>query len=132
MIQRKQTLFLLISFGLIISMFFSTMAYSSSEKLTFMHKTEFLILNIIITFLTFFAIFTYRHRILQIRISAMNTAMLIGYQCWIAWFFFTRPHESVFTVSAVFPIVCAILTILAIRYIAIDEARVRSTSRLRK
>ena len=132
MIQRKQTLFLLISFGLTISMFFSTMAYNASERFAFTQITGLLMLNIIITLLTFFAIFTYRHRILQIRISAMNAVMLIGYQCWIAWLFFTRPEGSAFTVSAVFPIVCAILTILAIRYIAIDEAIVRSTSRLRK
>jgi len=132
MIQRKQTLFLLISLGLIISMFFGTMAYDTSERFAFTQITGLLILNVITTFLLFFSIFTYKHRILQIRISAMNAIMLIGYQCWIAWLFFTRPEGSVFTVSAVFPIVCSILTVLAIRYIAIDEARVRSTNRLRK
>ena len=132
MIQRKQTLLLIISLGLLISMFFSTMAYSPSEKFAFTGITGLLILNVLTTFFTLFTIFTYRHRILQMRISGMNAAMLIGYQCWIVWFFLNRPEDSAFTVSSVFPIVCAILTILAIRYIAIDEALVRSTGRLRR
>ena len=132
MIQRKQTLLLLIAFGLLITMFFSKMAYNSTEKFFFTQITGLLILNIIATFLTFISIFAYRHRIFQIRMSSMNAVMLIGYQCWIAWLFFQRPEDSVFGISAVFPIVCVILIVLAIRFIAIDEALVRSTSRLRK
>jgi hypothetical protein len=46
--------------------------------------------------------------------------------------FFSRPEGSAFGISAVFPIVAAILTFTAMKYIAGDEALVRSTSRLRK
>jgi len=113
-------------------MFFCKMAYSSTEDLFISQITGLLILNIVVTFLTVVSIFTYRHRIMQMRISSMNAVMSIGYQCWIAWLFFQRPEGSVFGISAVFPIICAILIILAIRYIAIDEALVRSTGRLRK
>ena len=132
MIQRKQTLLLLIALGLLISMFFNKMAYNGTETVFFTEITGLLILNITATFLTFITIFAYRHRIVQIRLSTMNAVMLIGYQGWIAYLFFQRPEGSAFGISAVFPIVCSILIILAIRYIAIDEALVRSTSRLRK
>jgi hypothetical protein len=46
--------------------------------------------------------------------------------------FISRPEGSAFTISAVFPVVSAILVFTALRYIARDEAMVRSTSRLRK
>lgn len=45
--------------------------------------------------------------------------------------FFNKESESAFSITAVFPIVAAILTFTAMRYIARDEAMVRSTSRLR-
>lgn len=132
MIQRIQTLFLLSAFALLFSMFFSNMASSGQETVQFNQVLPLLIINIVTCFLAFISVFLYRHRMIQIRISVLNSIILVGYQAWVLWLFFARPEGSAFTISSVFPIVAAILTFTALRYIARDEAMVRSTSRLRK
>lgn len=87
---------------------------------------------LIVTFaLSFMTIFLYRHRILQIRLCILNSLIMIGFQGWVIWLFFSKESDSAFSISAVFPIIAAILTFTAMRYIARDEAMVRSTSRLR-
>ncbi len=132
MVQRIQTLFLLGAFFLNGSHFFSTMAYSVSEQVKYTQFTPFLILIILSTIISFLSIFLYRHRIVQIRASVFNSVILAAYQIWILYLFFTRPQESVFSVTALFPFVSLVLTILAIKYIARDEALVRSLNSLRK
>ncbi|HCT94108.1 MAG: hypothetical protein A2X19_03375 [Bacteroidetes bacterium GWE2_39_28] len=132
MIQRFQTLFLLAAAALLFSMFFGVMAYTSEETVKFSSVSALLILNIVSFGLAFSSIFLYRHRIIQIRICIYNSIILLGFQGWILWLFFNRPDGSAFSVTAVFPIVAAILSFTAMRYIARDEAMVRSTSRLRK
>ncbi|OFY13669.1 MAG: hypothetical protein A2X16_03660 [Bacteroidetes bacterium GWF2_39_10] len=113
-------------------MFFGVMAYTSEETVKFSSVSALLILNIVSFGLAFSSIFLYRHRIIQIRICIYNSIILLGFQGWILWLFFNRPDGSAFSVTAVFPIVAAILSFTAMRYIARDEAMVRSTSRLRK
>jgi len=131
MIQRIQTLFLLAATGLLFSMFFANMAYFNTETIKYTNIPTLLIMLIVTFTLSFITIFLYRHRILQIRISVLNSLIMLGFQGWILWMFFSKETASAFSITAVFPIVAAILTFLAIRYIARDEAMVRSTSRLR-
>ncbi len=132
MLQRIQTLFLLAATILLGSLFFSKIAYSPEGNVKFTEIFPFLIFTIISVLTSFISIFLYRHRIIQIRFSIFNIIILIAYQAWILYFFFTRPEGSSFSIAAVFPIVAAILLFTAVRYIARDEALVRSTSRLRK
>lgn len=114
------------------SMFFSKMAYSVHETIKYT-DVVYLLIMIVVTFLiSFINIFLYRHRMIQIRLCVLNSIILLGLQGWIGWMFFSRPEGSAFGISAVFPIVAAILTFTAMKYIAGDEALVRSTSRLRK
>lgn len=132
MIQRVQTLFLLITFGLIVSLFYNKLCYApQAEPIFFTDFTPFLILTIISAVICFFTIFIFKHRILQIRMCIFNILVLLGYQAWIAYAFFTREPGVAFSISAVFPVVCAILTFTALRYIARDEAMVRSANTLR-
>lgn len=108
------------------------MAISGDEYVKFSEIHSLLIMNIITFALAFVSIFLYRHRMLQIRVSVFNVIILIAFQGWILWLFFNnRPQESSFSIFSVFPIVSAILIFTAIRYIARDEALVRSTSRIR-
>ncbi|MCK9305502.1 MAG: DUF4293 family protein [Bacteroidales bacterium] len=132
MIQRIQTLFLLGVFLLSGSHFFSTMAYNLSEKVKYIGFTPFIILIIITTLISLLTIFLYRHRMLQIRLSVFNAVVIASYQTWILYLFFTRPQESVFSVTALFPLVSLLFTIVAIKYIARDEAMIRSVNSLRK
>jgi hypothetical protein len=66
---------------------------------------------------------------LQIRLCGFTGVVLIGFQGLIAYYFFTM--DAAFSVTAIFPLVAAILTFIASRYIAHDEALVRAADRLR-
>lgn len=131
MIQRIQTLFLLAVTLLMGSQFFSVMVYSPSEKVKYLAFFPCIIFIAITTLVSFLTIFLYHHRMLQIRITIFNTGLLIGYQIWLMYYFFKRPEGTAFSWTAIFPVVSAILSILAIRYIARDEALVRTAKRLR-
>ncbi|OFY38750.1 MAG: hypothetical protein A2X18_08735 [Bacteroidetes bacterium GWF2_40_14] len=78
------------------------------------------------------SIFLYKIRILQIRLSILNSIILLAYQAWLLYYFFSRPEGTVFSITAVFPVIAAILSFTAMRYIARDEAMVMSANRLRK
>lgn len=132
MIQRIQTLFLLAATALLSSLFFLTIAKSQVESVKLIQITPLLIFNVITTIVAFITIFLYRNRVLQIRLTILNSIILLGYQGWIVYLFFVRPEGSAFTTPAVFPVVAAILSWLAFRYIARDEAMVRAADRLRK
>ncbi len=131
MIQRIQTLFLLAVTLLMGSQFFSVMVYSPSEKVKYLAFFPCIIFIAITTLVSFLTIFLYHHRMLQIRITIFNTVLLIGYQIWLMYYFFKRPEGTAFSWTAIFPVVSAILSILAIRYIARDEALARTAKRLR-
>ena len=132
MIQRIQSLFLFAVTAILSTLFFTVMAQSSQEIVKFINIAPLLIFNIITTIVAFVSIFLYRHRVTQIRISIFNSLILVAYQAWIVYLFIIRPEGTAFTVNSVFPIIAAIITWLAIRYIGRDEAMVRSSNRLRK
>ena len=78
---------------------------------------------------------SFKNRIRQIRLCNLNTLILIAYQIILAVYFFQRDtklgEDALFTVPCIFPICAAILTFIAMRYIARDEAMVMAASRLR-
>lgn len=132
MIQRIQSAFLLAATSLLATLFFSPMAENLQESVKFTEVIPLLIFDIITTFVAFTTIFLYKNRMLQIRLSIFNTIMLLAFQGWIIYLFAIRPENTIFTINSVFPIIAAILTWLAIRYIGRDEALVKSVNRLRK
>ena len=131
MIQRIQTLFLLISTVLLILMYCYPMAVSSQEPINYSDSTVLFGLLLIATMVEFFTIFLYRHRILQIRLCIFNLLILTALQSLIAYYLLSS-DDVVFSFTAIFPIVAAIFTFLALRYIGRDEAMVRAAARLRK
>jgi hypothetical protein len=132
MIQRIQTLFLIAALALSSSHFYTTIVHRGTEVIKYSQNFSFMILSIIISFLLFISIFLYKKRMLQIRFSVFNIILMIGYQIWLTYKYFTAPTGSVFSVTVVFPVIAAILTFMAVRYIARDEALVRSVNSLRK
>lgn len=131
MIQRIQTLFLLATLGLVIAILSSKAFYTAEYTVKYTEYTPYLVLSIATLIITFFTIFMYHHRMFQIRLCIFNTIVFIAFQCWIAYAFFTCEPGTVFSITAVFPAVCAILTFMALRYIARDEAMVRASNSLR-
>ncbi len=133
MIQRIQTLFLLAASALLFSMFFGVMASNVEEKVYFMENNQILILNLVTFLLSFVTIFFYRYRMIQIRVSIFNSIILLAYQGWLVWLIIKmREPGTSFSILSVFPLIAMILVIMAVKYIARDEAIVRSVSRLRK
>ncbi len=96
-------------------------------------QSGYLIAFIVATLcLTITTIYKFKDRMVQMQLSILNILILIGFQCWIAVIFFREESGVAFSITAVFPIVCAILTAIAVKYIAKDEALVRSAYSLRK
>ena len=125
--QRIQTLYLLIATGLTVALFFCTKA--GDEFYT--DYWPYLTLLIVIAFLQVTALTTYKHRIFQMRTATLAAIILIGLQGWLVFDFIHTHNTPVFHMSAVFPVVSAILDVLAARAILRDELLVRSADRLR-
>ena len=134
--QRIQTLYLAIATGLIASMFFSNMAVAIGSdgdvaEIAYIEKIPYLCLMISLLCANLLALVLFKFRPLQIRVAAIAALMLVGFQIWLAVDYFTAPEGIVFRFTAIFPIVAAILDVLAIKGIYSDQLMVESFSRLR-
>ena len=155
MIQRIQTVYLLLVAGLFLALLFLPLAFIQSDDISYQFQVaglqtvtlekelvyptwSLLTIDAIILLLSFVCIFMYKRRILQIRICIYNTLLMLGF-CLLAGFYcwqFKQSHDLLhfninFRFWASFPIIAIILNYLAIRNIGADEAMVRSLDRLR-
>jgi len=155
MIQRIQTLYLLLVAGLIIALLFLPLAVIQSGDAIYTFKVSglhtvalpvtliyptwsLMALAIIIVFLSVLIIFKYRKRIFQMRLCVYNALLMIGFCCLAGFYLWQFSHSQElpdmkinFRFWACFPIIALILNYLAIRGIGVDEAMVRSSERLR-
>ena len=147
MIQRIQTIFILVAGLLVASLYILPFADISvnNELHTFtafgIFKGETLVFNGLpilsfiglIVLLHFIVIFLYKKRIRQIRMLAFTIILLLG--LFGMFFYFTYAGFSgakvLFKIPVAFPIVAIILDYLAIRAIGKDEALIRSMDRIR-
>ena len=135
MFFRIQSLFLTIAAGLLVSMFFAfapmirfvgeDTVIRFVEVAAFKGFTLTTIFQLVCAVLSIVTLVSFKNRIRQIRLCNLNTLILIAYQIILAVYFFQ------FTVPCIFPICAAILTFIAMRYIARDEAMVIASTRLR-
>lgn len=153
MIQRIQSLYLLLVIGLLNFMVFfpiSELISSSTEivyKLGFTGiKTEtevntafsivpYSLLVALCLSVALVTLFLFKKRILQIRLTIFNIVLLVGLQG-LAFYYTNAAGNELdasysFTILFVAPIVSAILSFLALRGISKDEALIRSLNRLR-
>ena len=156
MIQRVQTLYLLLATALMSLTLFLPLANIWQADNTLVIKAfsvdlssfEFdlplpIYLGIILTaatLLPFITIFLFKKRLVQIRLCVSELVLLVGAIAFIALYCYRLcsllsevTTNSIFTISfaAVMPIIAIILVILAMRAIAKDEALVRSLDRIR-
>ncbi|MCR4859895.1 MAG: DUF4293 domain-containing protein [Bacteroidales bacterium] len=125
--QRIQTLYLFLSTGLVVSLFFCNKA----GDITYTEYWPYLVLLILIAFLQVMALTTIKHRIFQMRTATLAAILLIALQGWLVYDFISTHNTPVFSITAVFPIVASILDFLAARGILADEMMVRNADRLR-
>lgn len=149
MIQRIQTVFLLLVIALLVASMCLPVGYfigADSAQYTFMpagiaikeqfHSTwgvlAILLLSAIISFST---IFMYKNRMLQIRMTVFCSVLLLGYYlAFLAFMFMLKSDlQASFRISwaLCLPLVAIILNYLAIRAIGRDEVMVKAADRLR-
>ena len=147
MIQRIQSLYLLIAAILVALLFFLPFAEITKDGVIYLFNLKGIFLQGavfengipimslagIILVMHFFAILGYKKRIRQIRLIAYTIIVLMGL---FGMFFFVAYYsysgeQTSFKISHVFPIVAIILDYLAIRAIRKDEALIRSIDRIR-
>lgn len=153
MLQRIQTVYLLIIVALTVAMLFLPLAVlQSGDQLfcfdatgisTLANQSELVyptwglfVLTAIIALLALFTIFLFKKRMLQIRLCIFNAILMLGIYGMVAFFIWNlegQLDEVTFSVKFAlsFPIISLILDYLAIRNIGADEALVRSLDRLR-
>lgn len=135
--QRLQTLYLCLATGLVVALFFSVKAFTlgpggvHAVELTYVKYTPYLILLILVTILQLLAVFTFNARVFQMRTAVLSAILMIALQAWIGVDYFTADKEWIFKLTAVFPLVAAILNFIAARYILRDQLLVESVSHLR-
>ncbi len=150
MIQRIQTVFLFNAFiltGLVFFMPFASLISNEVYKISFLGITSVkaieniqqpLILTIvgsIVTTLIFVVIFLYKNRKFQMNLTIISILLLIGLNIYM-YFILSKYQtelaaEIKYNISFIFPVISAILLILAYRGINKDEKLVRSLDRLR-
>lgn len=147
MIQRIQTVFMLVASLLIGSLYvqkfadiivnnelyiFNAFGILKNKEIIYSGIPILVFIGIIVA-LHFIAIFLYKKRILQIRVLAFTIVLLLGL-CGMFFYFTYASFDEMqvaYKVGVAFPIVAIILDWLAIRAIGKDEALVRSLNRIR-
>ena len=134
--QRIQTLYLALATALLSSMYFckfATIVGPEGSELNIMYweKIPYLVLLTLCAAGTLFSLFAFKIRMPQMRVATASAILLLAFQCWIVVDFASLWNEMTFSVTALFPLVAAILDILAARSILLDEAMVQSSARLR-
>jgi hypothetical protein len=147
MIQRIQTLYLIISAILVAFLFALPFAEIVKDGSIYLFNFKGILLDGtlkengmaisvligIILALHGFAILSYKNRIRQIRVIVFSILIMLG--LFGMFFFFTyytfSGAQISFKISMVFPLVAIILDYLAIRSIGKDEALIRSIDRIR-
>jgi len=152
MIQRIQSLYLLVALAAISVLFFTDMAQFANENGLFrliydgvyaidaesnMVMPAYALLSLLIAtiLLLLIVLFLYKKRILQIRLCGMALGLLAGIWGMIYYFGKTASKElgaeHSFTWAMVLPLVAMVFVYLSIKAIGKDEALVRSLDRIR-
>ncbi len=126
-IGDKGQIYLLHTWGIVLT--------GEDTPMVVLNTIPLLILFLTVFFLLLVVIFSFRKRLLQMRLSVFSIVLMIGS---LALFYFYRRQgmiqfyaDAYFTLYAVLPIVSAILTYLAFRGVKKDEELIRSYDRIR-
>ncbi|OAV66261.1 hypothetical protein Barb6XT_02024 [Bacteroidales bacterium Barb6XT] len=154
MLQRIQTLYLLLIAALMTAVFFLPLAVVSSGEQVYTFDVAGLhtataapelvyptwglfALTAIIALTAFATVFLFKTRVKQLRLCIFNAVLMVGFYGFFLFFVFhvvKGQHPDAMTrvkIALSFPLVGLILNYLAIRNIGADEALVRSLERLR-
>lgn len=135
MIQRIQTIFLFIVIILQTLLFCLPFGQSFQENVvTVISITNYpvlLILAGITSVMAAVAIFLYKNRMLQVRITIFNTILLLALGAYLGYTLYSIEIGYSLKLPVVFPVISAILSALAARSILKDELLIRASNRMR-
>ena len=147
MIQRIQTVYLLIVAGLLITAMCLPMGYFTDTMGEHPFKALGMGVNgafqstwgvfgilMLSTLVAAATIFLFKNRMLQIRMTIFNSLLLVGYYiAFLAFYFALKNDANLFRIgwALCLPLISIILNILAIRAIGRDEVMVKAADRLR-
>ena len=101
-------------------------------KIMYYEKLPYLFMLIMLLAAGVCSVFTYRNGFLQARVCILTALMLIGFQIWLGVDFLRFRTDMVFSISAIFPIVAAILNILAARGALVEGMTLQTAERVLK
>ena len=138
--QRIQTLYIGIATALTVALFFCRMATiigPGGEELDIMYheKLPYLVMLIMLLTAGVCSIFSFKSWALQARVCMLTALMQIGFQIWLGIDFFRFRTDMVFSFTMIFPIVSAILNIMAARSALVDAMTmqaIKTTKKVRK
>ena len=132
--KRVQTLYLAISTGLIISLFFCRFAtdpgsIGDDAVIRYYEKTSYLLMLIMLLTANVFAISTFKTPMLQARVSIISALALLGFQIWLGIDFFMYRSLMTFSVTMLFPLLGSFMNFLAGRSAMIDGFTIQAVQR---
>ncbi len=137
--QRIQTLYLAISAVLLFILCFSDLyTVADADGMQYVtywqfRKPYFGILLGVLLAMTLLALFTFKVRILQMRLATLSGLVALGMTGWLAYYYFTMPKDVVtFKGTIIFPLIVAICNFLAARGCFQDQLMVESAYRVRE
>jgi hypothetical protein len=135
--KKAQTYFVGIATLLTIIMFFcrlATIIGPGGEDLAIMYyeKLPYVVMLIMLLTAGICAIFCHKFPLLQARVCVLSALMLVGFQLWLGVDFIRFHNDMVFSVTTIFPIIGAILNIMAARKALIDGMTLQAVKSLRK
>ncbi|WP_294631360.1 DUF4293 domain-containing protein [uncultured Bacteroides sp.] len=147
MIQRIQTVYLLMVAGLLITAMCLPMGFFTDTMGEHPFKALGVVVNdtlqstwglfgilMLSTLVAVATVFLFKNRMLQIRMTIFNSLLLIGYYiAFIAFYFALKNDANMFRMgwALCLPLISIILNVLAIRSIGRDEVMVKAADRLR-
>ena len=135
--KKIHTIYSIIATLLSASMFFFSFATiigpeGTELKIMYYEKLPYLFMLIMLLAAGVCSIFTYRNGFLQARVCILTALMLIGFQIWLGVDFLRFRTDMVFSISATFPIVAAILNVLAARGALVEGMTLQTAERVLK
>lgn len=135
--KKIHTIYSIIATLLSASMFFFSFATILGPegvelKIMYYEKLPYLFMLIMLLAAGVCSVFTYRNGFLQARVCILTALMLIGFQIWLGVDFLRFRTDMVFSISAIFPIVAAILNVLAARGALVEGMTLQTAEKVLK
>ena len=135
--KKSQTYLIGIATFLGIVMFFcrfATIIGPGGEELKIMYyeKLPYAVMLIMLLTAGICAVFCHKFPLLQARVCMIAALMLIGFQIWLGVDFFKYHNDMVFSPTMTFPLVAAVLDIMAVRKALIDGMMLQTVKSMKK